>query len=233
MNLFNSSLNIKYMSFAIDPAKRKPRLLTVTESRRYYPRITISGSWMRKWGFSIMDRVFLLKVAESEALIRIGTPLNQSDVSKYCRQQRALADFPIRDTPSYYLGNSRDRFPQIVLTGAWLRTWGFSTGARISLTWTEEGHMLMKMVMSRSEWRQIQQKRKLERNAKIALAALHSHQSVHPDLYPTLPHPVKNRGRKTSKILSLPSLFDGIIPPRPTYDTGVAARSANAPAQLS
>ena len=129
------------MSFATDPAKRKPRLLTVSESCRYYPRITISGSWMCDWGFSIKDRVFLLKIANGETLIRIGSRLEQSDITKYCRQQRALIDFPIRDAPSYYLGDSRDHFPEIIITGAWLRDWGFATGDRISLTWTEEGHM--------------------------------------------------------------------------------------------
>ena len=233
MKLFYSSSNIKYMSFAIDPAKRKPRLLTVTESCRYYPRITISGSWMRDWGFSVMDRVFLLKVFNGEALIRIGTPLEQSDVSKYCRQQGALADFPIRDAPSYYLSNSRDQFPEIIITGAWLRDWGFTTGDRISLTWMEEGHMLMKMVMPRWEWRKILQKRKLEHNAKIALAALRSHQSVHPDLYDAVLQSVENRKQKTPEKSSRQRLFDEVIPPRPAYCTSAAARSANTPGRLA
>lgn len=226
MKLFYSSSNIKYMSFAIDPAKRKPRLLTVTESCRYFPRITISGSWMRDWGFSVMDRVSLLKVADGETLIRIGTRLEQSDVSKYCRQQGALADFPIRDAPSYSLNNSRDQFPQIIITGAWLRDWGFTTGDRISLTWMEEGHMLMKMVMPRWEWRKILQKRKLEHNAKIALAALRSHKSVHPDLYPAVLQPIEKRKRKTPEKRSRPSLFDEILPTS-AYGAAAAARSAN------
>jgi hypothetical protein len=217
------------MSFAIDPAKRKPRLLTVTESCRYYPRITISGSWMRDWGFSIMDQVFLLKVADGEALIRVGTRLDQYDVSKYCRQQRALTDFLSRDASSYYLGTSRDGFPEIVITGAWLRDWGFATGDRISLTWMEEDHMLMKIAMPRREWLKIQQKRRLERNAEIALVALRSHQSAYPDLYTTELQPLKKRKRKTPEKHTHPGLFDEIIPPTPAYDTGDAARSANAP----
>lgn len=55
--------------------------------------------------------------------------------------------------------------PRITISGDWLLDWGFAIGDRISLTWTEVGHMLMKIVMPRSEWREILQKKKLERSS--------------------------------------------------------------------
>ena len=182
------------MSFADHTVKTKPRLLTVTESCRYYPRITISGAWLRDWGFSVGDRVFLMHIAAGETLIRVGTRFDDSDIAKYCHQTCVLTQRLIRDSESYCLSRSQRDCPEIIITGAWLRDWGFAIGDRISLTLTEEDHVLMKIAMPRSEWREILRKQKLEKQAAIANAMLQRHKAIHPNLYPDeAPRPTRKR----------------------------------------
>src|SRR5579872_7388630 len=118
MKLFQSILKAKYMSFTHHNEKPKPRLLTVTRSCRSYPRITLSGAWLRDWGFAILDRVYLMRIASGIALIRIGTPFDESDISKYHPQPDASSKLQIRDSPSYCLSPSLRNCPEIVITGA-------------------------------------------------------------------------------------------------------------------
>ncbi|HEY4064137.1 MAG TPA: hypothetical protein VGM30_19660 [Puia sp.] len=218
------------MSFVIDPVKRKPRLLTVSESCRYHPRITISGGWIRDWGFDIGDRVFLLKVTAGEILIRIGTTIDDSDITKYCHQTRGLSKFQIRDSPYYRLSPSSNNFPEIVITGAWLSLWGFTIGDRVSLTWLEKDHILMKVVAPSSEWQEVLQKKKLERQVAFATAMLERHRTAHPSLYGGAPKPIQKRVLAFSRAKQAQSsLFDELIPSTPAGGAGDAARSANAP----
>jgi len=219
------------MSFTNHTTNTKPRLLTVSESCRYHPRITISGAWLRDWGFAIGDRVFLMSITPGVTLLRIGTRIDESDIAKYCPQRGASSKLQIRESPSYFLSTSIRDCPEIVITGAWLRDWGFAIGDRISLTRTEEDHILLKIIMPRLEWCEVLRKRKLMRDAVFATNMLERHKAAHPALYPEdAPALKRNRvvSSKTAKP-SQPSLFDQIMAATHEYNAAVAARPANTP----
>ncbi|HEY4208038.1 MAG TPA: hypothetical protein VGM31_14540 [Puia sp.] len=222
---------LKYMFFDShtvfegNTGKIKPRLLTVTESCRYYPRITISGAWLRDWGLSVGDRVFLLGVSAAEILIKVGNKIDESDISQYRKQAAATSTPEIGDTVSCYISRSSTRYcPEFILTGAWLGTWGFRKGDRISLTKVEDDHIIIKVIMPASEWRQIQLKRKLEREVEIATAALDRHKANHLSLYESTPEPM--RKRITTRNYAKPSPLQQILVATREYNTDAAARSA-------
>jgi len=216
------------MSFTNDTPKTKPRLLTVTESCRCYPRITISGAWLRDWGFAVGDSVILVHTRPSEMLIKIGLWINHLDLLKYC-PKNASRNPEIRQGASYSLSRSQRDYPEIVITGAWLRDWGFAIGDRISLTLTDANHIILKLAMPRIQWWEILRKQRLERQAAIATKMLTRHKATHPDLYPEeTPVRIQKQVRafKPAKPAQLTPLEQ---PSAPMYEPGaaVAARSAN------
>lgn len=222
------------MSFTNHTVPPKPRLLTVTESCRCYPRITLSGAWLRDWGFAIGDSVVLVHTGPSEMLIQIGLWLNHKDALKY-RPKNGSRNPEIRHGSSYSLSPSRYEFPQIVITGAWLRDWGFAIGDRISLTLTEANHIIMKLAMPRIQWWEILKKQRLERQATTANAMLAHHQAAHPELYPgEAPTPERKRIRafKPAKP-NQPSLLEQLTEPNLEPRAAAAARSANAAVPVS
>jgi len=223
------------MSFTNYTPKTQPRLLTVTESCRYHPRIIISGTWLRDWGFAIGDRVFLMRIVAGETLIRIGTRFDDSDIAKYRHYTAPSSKLMVRDPESYCLSRSHRNYPEIVITGAWLRDWGFAIGDRISLTLTEEDHIVMKIAIPRSQWCEILKKQRLEKRAESVIAMLEHHKAAHPELYPEdAPKPKQKRVRpfKPAKPIHS-SLFDQLIPAGHEFSADGAARSANAPVQVS
>ena len=222
------------MSFTTHSTPPKPRLLTVTESCRWYPRITITGAWLREWGFAIGDSVILMHTGPAEILIKIGLDLDHVDLLR-CRPKNASRNPEIRQGASYSLSPSRRGCPQIVIAGAWLRNWGFAIGDRVSLTLTSANHIIMKLAMPRAQWREILQKQRLEKRAASAAAVLARHKAIHPDLYPDeAPKPARKRVHAFRPAKpTQPSLLDQLSAPLRDTGAAVAARSANAPVQVS
>jgi hypothetical protein len=225
---------LKYMSFADHTVKTKPRLLTVSESCRNYPRITVSGGWMFDWGFSIDDPVALLSITPGIALIRIGGGSHWPDVSQYC-QPGVAPKMLVREPPSYRLSPSLHDCPQIIITGAWLWNWGFNIDDRISLTKTGDRYILMEVIMPGSEWRQVLRKRKLEREAKFAAAMLKIHKALYPAAYQEqAPMTVRRQAPAVMPAAQAPPLhFEQVMEAVHKSNAGIAVRLSNEPVPVS
>ncbi len=135
------------MSVAKNPTKTKPAILTIDASLSNYPRITLSGAWLRYWGFNIGDRISLVSLGPGSILVRKGTwPDWQQPTRSNEPQHIYPADPYDQKRRSYRLAPSLHDTPEIVLAGAWLREWGFAAGDRIHLTWQWENNFGIEVI---------------------------------------------------------------------------------------
>jgi hypothetical protein len=83
MKLFSLFLTIKYITFKLTTMEKKPRSLTVSESATYYPRIILTGAWLKDWGFAKGDQIFVSQTGTRDILIKVAAPTNEwSTVSR-------------------------------------------------------------------------------------------------------------------------------------------------------
>jgi hypothetical protein len=222
------------MSFDLHTLKTKPRILTVSESVRCNPRIVLSGAWLGYWGFVPRNRLSAYYVAAAHLLLKPEPALEHFDLSQGSLKDTApVAALPVlknRGPHPLTVSQSDRHDPQITITGAWLRVWGFTIGDRISVTRTEDGFIDLRVVMPAEEWRQIQKKKGLEREATYAMSKLEQHKAIHPALYEQVPNPPQKRVAVLKPVRTpQPSLFDQIMTATHDYNVAVAARSANLP----
>jgi hypothetical protein len=220
------------MSFANDTTKTKPRILTVAYSCRNHPRITLSGAWLLDWGFNIGDRISLLFVEPGNILVRTGSWPDWPAVTHDQLNEPAAA-FPSPvikgdDLRSYALYPSRRGAPEIKLTGAWLRKWGFAIDDRIQLTWKREHYFHIQVVMPAKQWREVKRKKEFEVTAMLAMGALAWHSADHPDLYVLNQKvPVENASPLKAAKRGKPSLYEQTMTATREYNANLAALGNN------
>lgn len=222
------------MSFASFPAETKPRLLTVSASIRNLPQILLSGAWLGHWGFNFGDRLSAYFVGCGHLFVKALPVEECSDDTDSCQQAPQIATLPIlknrRPHPLTVLPSYR-WFPQVTITGAWLRDWGMTKGDRICVTLEAEDVIGIKMTMSAAEWRKVQREKELEQELKQeeaeALSMLKQYKDRYPALFEQVANPKKKRTASQKPARSTPpSLFDQIIIPTVEYST-TAERSTN------
>ena len=86
-------------------------------------------------------------------------------------------------TRSLTVSDSVQDQPRIMLTGAWLRQWGYTPGDRILVTRTESGEITIKIEMPSAQWTEIKKKKRLEYQLQLALNDLNMHKTTYPILY--------------------------------------------------
>lgn len=207
------------MSFELHAVKTPPRFLTVSESMKYYPRIVLSGAWLAQWAFTPGDRPTALFVAAGHMLVKV--------VPSQAAKPETL---PIlnnrRSHPLTVSTNSTSNTPQITITGAWLRDWGFCKGDLVSVAKEDHSVMAISLKMHAEKWRiermNIEQKREESRIHSL----LKQYKAEYPDIFQQVANPPKKHITKLRPVQpNQPSLFDQIMAATREYNADIAARS--------
>lgn len=83
------------------PGNPKPHIATIGSSYREAPIAKIAGSWVKKSGFSIGDRVSVTKEAEGLMVIRLDTPANRWKESRNLRKRELEQDHALAAIKEY------------------------------------------------------------------------------------------------------------------------------------
>lgn len=207
------------MSFEYHTVKPLPRFLTVSESIKLYPRIVLSGAWLAQWALTPGDRPTALFVAAGHILVKVE-PLQAAEP----------ATLPIsknrRSHPLAVTTNSTTNVPQITITGAWLRDWGFRKGDLISVVKEDHSAMTITLKMHAQEWQVERMNREQEREKTRVRSLLKQYKAEYPDIFRQVANPAKRHFSKMRPVRpTQPSLFDQIMAATREYNAEVAARS--------
>ena len=208
------------MSFALHTVKTQPRFLTVSESVKRFPRIVMAGAWLLQWGFTPGDRPTAFYISAGHMIIKIE-PAQVAEL-------RALpAPKSRRSHPLTVSTNTTTNVPQITITGAWLRDWGFSKGARISITNEGDGIITVDVVMSPEAWRVEKSNKEAQREETRVRSVLKQYKAEYPHVFDQVAHPRKRFTKMKPVSPAQPSLLAQIMTATREYNANVAARSAN------
>src|SRR6185312_11063221 len=117
-----------------------------------------------------------------------------------------------RTNPLAVSTNSTSNAPQITITGAWLRDWGFSKGDLVSVAKEDHSVMAITLKMHAEKWRvermNIEQKREESRIHSL----LKQYKAEYPDIFQQVANPPKKHLTKLRPVQpNQPSLFDQIM----------------------
>jgi len=148
--------------------------------------MTLSGAWLDHWGIHCDSEVIFVSVKNGQILMFSDALPATSDISDYLQGkhlQIQISRTAKNRQPRSYWTSRRDYSPELIVKGAWLKDWGFVKGSRIALTNIRNGFILIETITPATRWHEILHKKKLERDAELALSKLRAHKSAHPSLY--------------------------------------------------
>lgn len=208
------------MSFAVHTVNPQPRFFTVSESVKCFPRIVMAGAWLLHWAFTPGDRPTAFYIAAGHMLIKI-------EPGQAPERQALPVQANRRSHPLAVSTNTTTNAPQITITGAWLRDWGFSKGARISATNEGNGNITVQVVLSPEAWRAEKNDRETQREEARVRSVLKQYKAEYPALFDQVANPRKRFSKMKPVSSAQPSLFEQVMTATREYNADVAARSTN------
>ena len=206
------------MPFEYHTVKPQPRFLTISESVKFYPRIVLSGAWLAQWAFTPGDRPTALFVAAGHMLVKVEpTKAAEPETLPILKNHRSH--------PLAVSTNSTTNVPQITITGAWLRDWGFRKGDLISVVKEDHSVMAITLKMHAQEWQVERMNREQEREKSRVRSLLKQYKAEYPDIFQQVANPAKRHISKLRPVgPAQPSLFDQIMAATREYNADIAAR---------
>jgi hypothetical protein len=219
MKLF-PNLTLKYMSFVLHTVKPQPRLLTVSESVKGFPRIVMAGAWLMQWDFTPGDRLTAFYADAGHIFLKID--LEEAAEPKPLPVWRSRRSHPLTVST-----NTTTNVPQITISGAWLRDWGFNKGSRVSVTSEGDGMIAVEVIMSAEAWRAEKSNKEAQREEARVRTVLKQYKTEYPALFDQVANPRKKFTKLKVVKPVQPSLFEQIMTATRQYNADVAARSTN------